>query len=139
MSTLFQWIHLSAAVVGVGGITFLLYILLPSTRALPLEHRDNLLRAVLKRFRWVSWSVIILLLGSGLYNVRMAWEAPWGTYWYFLTIKIILALSIFLITLSLTLPFDFLARIRARRELWLTIVCAISLVVLLISAFLRRA
>ena len=139
MSTIFQWIHVGAAVIGVGGIAFLIVVLLPSLGALSADQRDLLLPAVMRRFRWVSWTVIVLLLASGLFNVRLVWEAPWGTYWRLLTAKIILAFLVFAISLSLTLPLNFLDRFRARRKLWLTLAFALSLVVILISAYLRRA
>jgi len=138
MSTVFQWIHLSAAVVGVGGMGFLLVVLLPSARVLTPEQRDVLLQAVGGKFRWVSWTVIILLVVSGLYNVSLVWEAPWGRYWQMLTVKIALAVVVFLISLGLTLPFKFLEPIRARRKHWLTAAFAVALVVILISAYLRR-
>ena len=47
MSTLIQWVHLTAAVLGVGGIGFLLIVLIPSARVLSADQRDLLLRAVL--------------------------------------------------------------------------------------------
>lgn len=138
MLTLVQWIHVAAAVIGVGGIGFLLLILLPSTRVLSDDQRDLLLRAVLGKFRWASWSAILLLLLSGLYSIRLrAWEAPWGTYWKFLTIKIILAFLVFAISLGLTLPFKFLDWFRARRQMWLSIAFALALIVILIGAYLR--
>lgn len=138
MLTLVQWIHVAAAVIGVGGIGFLLLILLPSTRVLSDDQRDLLLRAVLGKFRWASWSAILLLLLSGLYSIRLrAWEAPWGTYWKFLTIKIILAFLVFAISLGLTLPFKFLDWFRARRQIWLSLAFALALIVILIGAYLR--
>jgi uncharacterized membrane protein len=137
MSVVFQWIHLTAAVVGVGGIAFLTFILLPSSSVLSAEQRDQLLKAVLGRFRWVSWSVILLLIVSGLYNVTLVWEVPWGTYWKFLTLKILLAIAVFTISLALTLPLKFLERFRANREFWLTVALGLALLVILISAFLR--
>lgn len=138
MSTVFQWIHLSAAVVGVGGIGFLLLVLLPSARVLTPEQRDLLLQAVGGKFRWVSWTVILLLIISGLYNMSLVWEAPWGRYWQMLTVKIALAVVVFLMVFGLTLPFKFLEPIRARRKQWLTAAFAVALVVILISAYLRR-
>jgi uncharacterized membrane protein len=139
MSTIFQWIHVGAAVIGVGGIGFLLIVLLPSLGALSADQRDQFVQAVMGRFRWVSWTVIVLLLGSGLYNVKLVWEAPWGIYWALLTLKIALAFLIFAISLGLTLPLNFLGQFRARRKLWLTLAFALALVVILISAYLRRA
>ena len=138
LSTIVQWVHVASAVVAVGGYAFLLIALLPSLRILDIERRELLLRAVFGRFRWVIWALILALLASGLYNTRAAWEAPWGTYWKLLTIKIVLAFVFFVISLCLTLPLDLCNRFRARRELWFSIALAIAGAVLLISTYLRR-
>jgi uncharacterized membrane protein len=124
MSTIFQWVHVGAAVIGVGGMGFLVIVLLPSLRVLNAEQRDQLAQAVIGRFRWVSWTVIILLLASGLYNVTLVWEAPWGTYWRLLTVKVVFALVVFAISLALTVPFNFLEWFRAWRRPWLTLAFA---------------
>ena len=138
MSTLFQWIHVTAAVIGVGGIGFVLMVLLPSARVLSPEQRDPFLKAVMGRFRWVSWSVILLLLSSGLYNIHLrAWEAPWGPYWKWLTVKIVLAFLVFAISFLLTLPLRAFDRFRARRKTWLSVAFGLALTVILISAYLR--
>jgi uncharacterized membrane protein len=138
MSTLVQWIHVAAAVVGVGGIGFLLLIFLPSTRVLSAEQHDLLIRIVMRRFRWVSGAVILLLLTTGLYNIRLrAWEAPWGPYWKWLTLKIVLAFFVFAICVVLTLPLAVCDRFRARRQMCLSIAFALALIVILISAYLR--
>lgn len=139
MSTFVQWVHVSAAVLGVGGIAFLHIILLPSMRALNPDQRETLLKAVLGKFRWVSWSVILLLLISGLYNVRQYyWEVPWGRAWLLLTVKIVLAALVFAIALGLSLPLKFLNWFRARRQMWLAIALTLAMIVILISAYLRR-
>ena len=138
MTSLVQWVHLVAAVVGVGGMAFVLAILLPSARVLREEHRNLLLKTVMGRFRLASWSAITLLLASGLYSIRLrAWEAPWGPYWKWLTVKIVLAFCVFTITLLLTLPLQALDRFRSRREMWLAIALGVALAVILISAYLR--
>lgn len=140
MSTVMQWIHLAAAVVGVGGIAFLVFLLIPASRGLLPEQRELLMKKVLRRFRLVSWSVIVLLTGSGLYNVRAYyWELAWGRAWQMLTVKIVLALLVFAVSLSLTLPFPVFARVRERREQWLATAFALAMVVVLISAYLRRS
>ena len=138
MPTFVQWVHVAAAVIGVGGIGFLAFILLPSAGILNADQRDLLMRVVQRRFRWVSWSVIGLLTVSGLYNAGLAWDVPWGTYWKFLTLKIILAFAVFAIALCLTLPLKFLERFRARRQMWLSVAFAVAMIVILISAYLRR-
>ena len=138
MSTLVQWVHVSSAVVGVGGMAFLLFILFPSVHVLNDEQRGALMKTVLGRFRWITWSVIVLLVASGLYNVKLVWLVPWGPYWTFLTIKIILAFVVFAIVLFLTIPLGILERFRQRRSMWLSIAFGLAMVVILISAYLRR-
>ena len=89
MTTFMQWVHLMAAVVGLGGMGFLLLILIPSLGVLSAEQREALSKAVAGRFRWASWSAMTLLLISGLYNIRRYyWEEPWDRAWKFLALKI---------------------------------------------------
>jgi uncharacterized membrane protein len=140
LSTIVQWIHLAAAVLGIGGIAFLHIILIPSARALNPDQREILVKSVMGKFRWVSWSAILLLLVSGLYNVRQFyWEVPWGSAWRLLTVKIVLALLVFMIALALSLPLKFLDWFRARRQMWLAIALSLGMIVILISAYLRRS
>ncbi len=139
MATFVQWIHVTAAVMGVGGMAFLLTILVPSLGILAPEQRATLTRTVLGRFRWMSWAAILLLLASGLYNVReYYWEVAWGKTWMLLTAKIVLALLVFAISLALTLPLTILDRLRARRRFWLSLALGLAMVVILISTYLRR-
>ncbi|TAM82561.1 MAG: hypothetical protein EPN47_07820 [Acidobacteria bacterium] len=138
MATFAQWVHLGAAVIGVGGMAFMLFVLLPSTGVLGEGQRVGLLKAVLVRFSWVSWSVIFLLLASGLYNVKLVWLVPWGPYWELLTIKIVLAFVVFLIVLCLTIPLDIFDYFRQRRKQWLYAAFSLAMIVILISAHLRR-
>jgi len=138
VSSLVQWIHVSAAVMCIGGIGFLLAVFYPCTGVLNPELRDQLLRTVTRRFRWCAWAAIILLSTSGLYNIHLrAWEAMWGPYWKWLTVKIAFAFFFFTILLLLTLPIRALERFRARRQMWLWIAFALGMVVILISAYLR--
>ena len=139
MPTLVQWLHVTAAVILVGGMAFLLFILMPSLGALDPEHRALLAKQVMDRFRWVVWSAIIVSLVSGLYSIRQYyWEAAWGKSWALLTVKIVLALFVFVISLALTLPFKLFDRVRARRQIWLTIAVGLAVATIFISAYLRR-
>jgi uncharacterized membrane protein len=139
MSTLVQWMHVTAAVIGVGGMAFLLFILMPSLGALDPEHRDRLTKQVMDRFRWIIWSAIIVLLVSGLYSIRQYyWEMARGKFWALLTVKIVLALFVFVVALALTLPFKLFDRVRARRQIWLSIAFGLAVAIIFISAYLRR-
>lgn len=139
MSTLMQWVHLLAAAVGVGGMGYLLFVLIPSLGVLTPEQRETLSKPIVARFRWASWSAIALLLISGLYNVRRYyWEEPWDTAWKLLTLKIVLSFTLFLMVLALTIPLRFLKPLRARHRQWLLAAFILSVIVVLISAYLRR-
>jgi uncharacterized membrane protein len=139
MSTFVQGIHVTAVVIGVGGLAFLLLVLTPSLGDLQPEQRALLAKQVIDRFRWVIWSAIVVLLVSGLYSIRESyWEAAWGKSWMLLTIKIVLALIVFVIALALTLPFRLLEWVRARRQIWLSIAVGLAVAVIFISVYLRR-
>lgn len=138
MATFVQWVHLISAVMAVGGMGFMLFILMPSLRVLGEEARAQLVKTVMSRFRWVSWGAILLLTASGLYNIsKHAWEARWGWYWGLLTLKISLAFLVFAIALLLTLPVPAFERFRAKRKTWLSISLSLAVAVILISAYLR--
>jgi uncharacterized membrane protein len=140
VSTFMQWLHLSAAVLGVGGLAFLALVLLPALRIFDPEQRQLILKAVTGRFRWVTWAVVPLLMSSGLYNVRQYyWEVPWGRPWKLLATKIILSGALFAIVLMLTLPLKIFDWFRARRGMWLAIALTLGLIVIYISAYLRRS
>lgn len=135
-----QWIHVSAAVVGVGGMAFMLFLLMPSLRVLAPDQRELLMKKVQGRFRMVSWSVILLLIVSGLFNVRTYyWELAWGRAWAFLTAKIVLAVAVFALSFALTMPLPIFDKIRARRKRWMTVAFALAMIVILISTYLRRS
>ena len=139
MSTFLQWIHVTAVVIGIGGLAFLLFILTPSVGGMQPEQRDLLAKQVMGRFRWVIWSAIVVLLVSGLYSIReYYWEVAWGKSWVLLTVKIVLSLFVFVIALALTLPFKLFDRVRARRQIWLSIAVGLAVAVIFIAAYLRR-
>ena len=118
---------------------FLLLILIPSLGVLNAEQREALSKALASRFRWATWSSVALLLLSGLYNVsRYYWEEPWDRAWKLLALKILLSFALFAIVLGLTIPFRLFEPLRARRRMLLLVAFILGVVVVLISAYLRR-
>jgi uncharacterized membrane protein len=139
MTTVMQWVHLMAGVVGLGGMGFMLIILIPSLGVLTADQREALSKAVAGRFRWATWSAMTLLLLSGLYNIRRYyWEEPWDRAWKFLALKVLLSFILFAIILALSIPLRVFERMRARRRTWLLVAFILGVVVVLISAYLRR-
>jgi uncharacterized membrane protein len=128
-----------SAVIGLGGMGFMLLILIPSLGVLNAEQREALSKALASRFRWATWSSVALLLLSGLYNVsRYYWEEPWDRAWKLLALKILLSFALFAIVLGLTIPFRLFEPLRARRRMLLVVAFILGVVVVLISAYLRR-
>lgn len=81
MYTLFKFFHLVAAIVWLGGMTFMLLALRPSLPALEAPaQRLKLLAAVLRRFFAVVWTAIgvLLLSGAYMYGHADAQAAPLG-------------------------------------------------------------
>jgi len=139
MATFVQWVHVMSAVIGLGGLGYVLLVLLPALTVLPPEQRAALSDAATSRFRWATWSAMLLLLLSGIYNIRQYyWEVSWGKYWAVLTVKVALSFGLFAIILALTTPLGIFDRLRARRREWLIAAFALGVTIVLISAYLRR-
>jgi uncharacterized membrane protein len=128
-----------AAVVALGAMSFLFLILIPSLQVLSPDQRAALAKAMAARFRWVSWGAMTVLLVSGLYQVRRYyWEEPWDHAWRVLTLKITLSFILFALVLGLTVPFKLFEPLQARRRAWLLVALILGVMVVLISAYLRR-
>jgi uncharacterized membrane protein len=68
MYALMNLLHLFAAVVWLGGISFMLYALRPAaTKLMQAPERLSLTATVLQRFFSMVWLTIVLLLLSGIY------------------------------------------------------------------------
>ena len=66
MNSLMNFLHVSAAVVWLGGVSFMLFALRPAAMDLPPPQRLPLMALVLKRFFRLVWVCIGLLLATGL-------------------------------------------------------------------------
>ena len=62
------WLHLVATVVWIGGIAFILLILIPKTKEILRQDAGKLIGEVSKRFKlFADWSIILLIItGIGL-------------------------------------------------------------------------
>ena len=66
MNNLMNFIHVSAAIVWLGGVSFMLFALRPAAMDLPPPQRLPLMTQVLRRFFRLVWASIGLLLATGL-------------------------------------------------------------------------
>jgi len=86
MNTLMNFLHVSAAIVWLGGVTFMLFALRPAALALPPPQRLPLMAQVLRRFFMLVWPSIgvllvtglVMLLGVGMRQAPVGWHLMLG-------------------------------------------------------------
>jgi copper resistance protein D len=64
------YLHILAAATWVGGIIFLVAVVVPSLKKLDRAAAAPMLRATVFRFRSVGWVAFAVLLATGLYNLH---------------------------------------------------------------------
>ncbi len=139
LDTLMQWLHLGGVIVGVGGVAFARFVLIPTAAALPPEQRAPFMARIGARFNRILWTAIGVILVSGLYNMLSSLQAGVDArYQVVLGVKVLLALILFAIAFLITLPFPALAGIQKQRPCWLLVNLTLATIIVLLSAALRR-
>ena len=69
-------IHILAAMTWIGGMIFLSLVATPAFRGLEPQMRARLFTAVGRRFRWVGWACIAILVSTGLMNLAQYGVGP---------------------------------------------------------------
>jgi uncharacterized membrane protein len=68
--TLIYWTHMLATVIWIGGLTVLLFLVLPMiSRVPPAENQAILLEQIQRRFDPISWGCLLLLVATGLFQM----------------------------------------------------------------------
>ena len=152
LPALIQWIHVGSVVLLIGGFFFLRVILLPSAKVLPDNQQPKLLEAAFRRFRVVIWSALLTILFSGVYNF-IAFLKSTGSFSQDSTTEVVEDLSIYILVLGvklfivfiiftfgvlLTFPYPVFAPIQKRPAPWLNLTLILGLIVIFLSALLRR-
>ena len=152
LPALIQWIHVGSVVLLIGGFFFLRVILLPAAKVLPENQQPKLLEAAFRRFRVVIWSALLTILFSGVYNF-IAFLRSTGslsqdpatelaqdpsTYILVLGVKLFIVFIIFTFGVLLTFPYPVFAPIQKRPAPWLNLTLILGLIVIFLSALLRR-
>jgi uncharacterized membrane protein len=138
MIVLMQWLHLLAAVVGVGAVVFYRVILLPGLSSFRPEDSNAVVERLARRFRMVIWSALVVLVFSGVFNLLESPRIAEPDYRYILGIKLVLAFLMFAIAFVVTLPLAALKRIQREQTALLTVYLVLAVVIIVISAYLRR-
>lgn len=104
------WVHLLAAMLWLGGMLFLIFVLVPALRGESGELRGRLVDTVGLRFRTVGWICLLLLLLSGSANILLRGYSLTGTL-------LIAKLALFGVILVLSFIHDFVIGPRATRAM----------------------
>lgn len=143
LDTLAQWLHILAAVLAIGGVFCLRFVLSPAIKRLPPEHSGAtgpLLQSVGRGFKMVVHASVGLLILTGVYRLVqvLPFIKDWTSYHMVLGVKILLALILFVVAIMLTLPGQQPNYFQRNRDRWLLFNFILGAVVVLLSATLRR-
>lgn len=97
-----RFVHLLAAVTWIGGMIFIAFVLEPTLRKFALEQRMQLYDAVGRRFLYVGWGSLAVLIATGILNAvnripswKFLFDSAYGNI---LLLKLSLVLAMLLIS-----------------------------------------
>jgi hypothetical protein len=133
-----HWLHLSGAIVAVGGAIFLRLAIHPIVSKMEGEAGEELQRAIRRRVTPLIHGSVAVLLVTGFINMARAFEGGvHPIYTGLFALKVLLAMAVFTLAILLTVSSPALDAFNARRGTWMLINIALGLVVVFISAVLR--
>jgi uncharacterized membrane protein len=133
-----RWVHVGAAIVLLGGSTFVRFVLMPAAEQLPEAEHRQLRSGVMARWKRIVMIGIVLLLVTGGYNYY-ARDGKTSQYHMLMGIKMLLALGVFFLASALTGRSEGLAAVRRDAKKWLTVLIVLASVVVAIAGFLKVA
>ncbi len=137
-----RWLHISAAIVAIGGAFFMRFALAPAAEsALTEDSHAKLREAVRARWaRFVHLSIAILLITGGLNFVLLALPPKIEPmpYHAIFGIKFLLALGVFFIASILVGRGTGFQGMRQNRKLWLSVLIILAGLIVLISGVLSQ-
>lgn len=133
---LFRFIHISSVIALVGGIVYARQVLVPVLDSLPEDVRLETAGRAQKKYRSTLYTLLVLIVGSGLYNL-LSGPKHTHTYQVWFGIKMLLVAHIISAAiLWVTSPYgDVTVAGKSKRRLISIAVSA--LIVVFISAYLR--
>ena len=65
------WIHILMAAVWTGGLIYTAAVVVPFAISHETQERQRILRGIARRFRWIGWGAIVVLILTGLGNLML--------------------------------------------------------------------
>ncbi|HLG98149.1 MAG TPA: hypothetical protein VKX49_17670 [Bryobacteraceae bacterium] len=132
LAVFMRWIHIASVVTLLGGFIYARYALAPTLATLPEPEQKTLGLRVIANFRPLMYTVLVTILGSGLYNYLTKPSYP-PHYHMIIGIKFLFVLHIFAVSILYSLP----GAEQAKRNRWLTGMVVSGLIIIAISGYLR--
>jgi uncharacterized membrane protein len=127
-----RWIHITSVVTLIGGFIFARFALAPALAGLAEPQRGTLGKKVVENFRPWLYTVLVTVIGSGLYNYLSKPSYP-PHYHMWIGIKFLFALHIFAVAVLYTVR----DADEVKRNRWLSGMVVSGLIIIAISAYLR--
>ena len=132
LAVLMRWIHIASVVTLIGGFIFARYAVAPALAVLPQNERAAANKRIIAGFRPLLYTVLVTILGSGLYNYLTKPAYP-PHYHMWIGLKFLFVLHIFAVAiLYANREVD-----EAKRNRWLAGMVVSGLIIIAISAYLR--
>ncbi len=137
-----RWIHIGAAIVALGGVVFLRFVLLPSASDVLDEERQGQLREAVRQ-RWARFvhACLALLILTGAVNFVILALPPKIhalPYHPIFGVKLLAALTIFFLASALAGRSPGFENIRRNSRKWLGLIVALGALILLLSGVLNQ-
>jgi uncharacterized membrane protein len=132
-------VHVSTAIVLVGGTTFMLFVLLPAASQLNDDAHSQLRSLVNGRWKRFVHVGILLFLLTGFYNYFQAMPKHKGDGLYhgLLGTKILIAFVIFFLASALVGRSARFESMRQNRGKWLSVMVLLAAIIVAISGFVK--
>lgn len=131
LGVIVRWLHIASVVTLIGGMLYASMVMTVSAAGLPKDAAETFFNRAAARFRPLVWTAIIALVLSGAYNlITTPGHSP--RYKLLFVLKLLLVLHVFSAALLAVRPNN------PRRARQMTGAFLSGLIIILISAYLRR-
>lgn len=137
-----RWTHIGTAIVLVGGLVFLRFVVAPAAAQLPDDAHAKLKELILAKWKKFVHCGIALFLVSGFYNylvVQAALHKGDKLYHALMGTKILLALGVFFLSSVLIGRSKTFVGMRSNAKLWQGIIIVLAALIIGISGFAKVA